>query len=90
VPDGTLFVSHRLTRPDGRALFEHRFLLMDSDTMKFVAASARFRFAEARAEFCAGLALADENVVLSFGVSDTNAFLARAPYESVRKALWPL
>jgi GR25 family glycosyltransferase involved in LPS biosynthesis/glycosyltransferase involved in cell wall biosynthesis len=90
VPDGTLFVSHRLTRPDGRALFEHRFLLMDSDTMKFVAASARFRFAEARAEFCAGLALADDHVVLSFGVSDTNAFLARAPYESVRKALWPL
>jgi GR25 family glycosyltransferase involved in LPS biosynthesis/glycosyltransferase involved in cell wall biosynthesis len=90
VDDGILFVTHRVIRPDGRRLYEHRFVLMEPESMKFVAASPRFRFLEARVEFCAGMALAEDNLVLSFAVGHQRAFLARAPYEAVRASLWPL
>jgi len=90
VGEGTLFVTRRMTRPDGRPLYEHRFLLMDPQAMKFVAASPQFRFLDSRFEFCVGMALADHDLVLSFGVADTQAFLARVPYDEVRASLWPL
>jgi len=90
VGHGTLFVTHRVTKPDGLRLYEHRFLLMDTEAMKLVAASRRFRFLDARLEFCGGMALADQDLLLSFGVADAHAFVARLPLEGVRALLWPL
>jgi hypothetical protein len=87
VRDGTLFVTHRVIWPDGRRLYEHRFLLMDTESMTFVATSARFRFFDARVEFCGGIAVDGEDLVLSFGVEDASAYLARIPYDGVRASL---
>jgi predicted GH43/DUF377 family glycosyl hydrolase len=90
VDDGILFVTHRVTLPEAHRLYEHRFLLMDPETMMFSAASPRFRFLDARIEFCCGMGRAGQDLVLSAGIADAHALLARVPYEEVRASLWPL
>jgi len=90
VGTGILFVTHRVTWPDGNRLYEHRFVLMDPATMKIVAASRRFRFLDARVEFCCGMALADQDLVVSFGVNDAQAYVARLRLEDALASLWPI
>jgi tetratricopeptide (TPR) repeat protein len=89
VDGGTLFVTHRVSWPAGRRLYDHRFVLLD-DRFRVVAATPHFSFRRANVEFCAGMARSGDDLVLSFGTNDAQAFLARVPYEAVRAAMWPL
>jgi hypothetical protein len=69
-------------------LSEHRFVLLGND-FAIRAASPRFCFQHTSGETCAGLAMHNGELVLSFGHRDGGAHLARVPYEGVRAILWP-
>jgi predicted GH43/DUF377 family glycosyl hydrolase len=89
VDGGHLFVIHQ-TEHDDRALrYVHRFVLLDHD-LRLAAATPRFTFAADRVEFCAGMALRGDELVLSFGVSDAAAGLAVLALGDVLALLEPL
>jgi hypothetical protein len=89
VEDGFIFVTHHVDWETGQRVYRHRFLLLDPD-YRMVAASPPFRFMTTGVEFCAGLARHGHQLLLSFGVGDRGAYLARVAYEDVRSQLEPL
>jgi glycosyltransferase involved in cell wall biosynthesis/predicted GH43/DUF377 family glycosyl hydrolase len=75
VNDGHLFVVHEVDRSGSVLRYLHRFILLDSQ-LALAAVSQPFRFTSDRVEFCAGMAQHNDELVLSFGVSDAAAGLA--------------
>lgn len=75
VVGGHLFVVHEVDRSTSALRYLHRFLLLD-ERLVLAAASQPFTFTSDRVEFCAGMARRDDELVLSFGVSDAAAGLA--------------
>jgi len=90
VDRGVLFVTHSVSMPEGRRMYEHRFVLLDPGAGRFVAAGPRFRFLESRVEFCGGLARRGDALVLGFGASDARAYLAVVSLRDTLATLWPL
>jgi len=90
VDGGVLFVTHSVSMPEGRRMYEHRFVLLDPGAGRFVAAGPRFRFLESRVEFCGGLARNGDLLVLGFGASDARAYLAVVSLRDALASLWPL
>jgi glycosyltransferase involved in cell wall biosynthesis/predicted GH43/DUF377 family glycosyl hydrolase len=74
VDGGTLFVTHEVTADAAALRYLHRFVLIDDD-LRLAAATSSFTFTTDRIEFCAGMAQAGDDLVLSFGVSDAAAGL---------------
>ena len=75
VDGGHLFVVHEVDRSGAALRYLHRFLMLD-EAHALSAVSAPFTFTSDRVEFCAGMARRDDELVLSFGVSDAAAGLA--------------
>jgi hypothetical protein len=89
VGGGRLFVVHEaLDGPRGR-IYTHRFVLMN-DTFRLTCASPPFFFMHHGVEFCAGLAVHEGALTLSFGFEDGEAYLATAPLASVLSLLRPV
>jgi predicted GH43/DUF377 family glycosyl hydrolase len=76
VPGGRLFVVHEVDYERGRRRYLHRFVLLD-DECGVDAASDTFVFLGEETEFCAGMAMHGDHLLLSFGVGDRAAMLAR-------------
>lgn len=78
VEDGWLFLVHDVAWASTSRMpprtYLHRFVLMDED-LQVVRMSDPFFFIKKGIEFGAGMALRDEQLVVSFGVDDAQAFL---------------
>ena len=86
---GSLFVVHEShSLPRGRT-YLHRFVSVDADGT-VVAASARLRLMGWGVEFVAGAARDGENLLVTFGVGDREAWLARLPLSAVLERLRPM
>lgn len=59
-------------------IYTHRFVVWDED-WKLVHLSESFNFLDNRIEFCCGLAIKDDNMLISFGAQDNSAFLYVLP-----------
>jgi predicted GH43/DUF377 family glycosyl hydrolase len=82
-----LFVVHE-AHDDGARSYSHRFLLMDRQ-LRPSGISPRFSFVGSEIEFCAGAALAGDNLVMSFGVGDRVAALSLVPLPEVLSIIEP-
>lgn len=90
IPDGWLFVVHAVTvdeAGEGRT-YLHRFVKMSTE-MRVVAASEPFYFLRRGIEFCAGLAVDGDRLVVSFGVEDREAYLGELCLRRVLDGLCP-
>jgi predicted GH43/DUF377 family glycosyl hydrolase len=86
---GHLFVVHEVDRSGPAARYHHRLLALGADHA-IVALSRPFSFIADRVEFCAGMALHADTLVLSFGVSDVAAGLAVVPLAEAIAMLEPV
>jgi glycosyltransferase involved in cell wall biosynthesis len=87
---GRLAVVHEaLTGPDGKRTYWHRFAYFDHDGT-FRRLSMPFVFLDRQIEFCAGLAQHPNmnDLILSFGVRDAEAWIATVSQEDVAQLLW--
>jgi hypothetical protein len=84
VDDGVLAIT-RVASAEGTG--EHRFVLLGDD-FQLLATSPRFCFASPAGEVCAGLAIQDEDLVISFDRDGVGAWVVRVPYEGVRALLF--
>lgn len=75
VEDGYLFAVHEVDAGGQSLRYLHRLVLLDQ-RFELAATSPAFTFTGDRVEFCAGMARRDDDLVLSFGVSDAAAGLA--------------
>lgn len=75
---------HEVLPGDGaKRVYEHRFVTFGRD-LRITGYSAPWWFAAARQiEFCCGMALSGDRLVISYGVRDAEAWLASAPVECV-------
>lgn len=84
IDGGMLFVVHEVA--DTPRTYLHRFILIDHD-YQLTHISPQFRFTNRNIEFCAGMARVDDDLLLSFGVEDAEAWIARVPLDQVIGAL---
>ena len=87
--DGFLFVVHETHVQDKRLHYPHRFVRFDSD-LRFVEISEPFTFTGDSREFCAGAAMVGSELILSFGVRHTEAWLATLPLLEALALLRPV
>jgi hypothetical protein len=86
--DGWLGLIHEVAHfPTGHRVYEHRLVWWD-DAFRLARWSQPFAFRELRAiEFAAGLATVGDNVVMTFGVRDAEAWLVEVPAADVASLL---
>ena len=65
-----------LKQKDG--IYRHRLCVWD-DQLNLVGMSKTFSFLDARIEFCAGAAVHNGDLLISFGFQDNAAFILRTP-----------
>ena len=88
--DSHLFVVHEVQQnPRGR-VYAHRLIRLDHATWTIDAMSAPFHFTKIGIEFCAGLAVLGDDAMLSFGVDDATAWIARCRLDELLSLLVPL
>lgn len=73
--DVNLFKNY-LGQKDG--IYRHRLLVWD-DAFNLVGVSNQFSFLDARIEFCAGAAVYEGDLLISFGFQDNAAYILRTP-----------
>lgn len=90
--DGTrLCVVHEVAVDDGKRIYEHRFVRFDEEVTTILGVSPPFYFSEHRAiEFCAGLARAGDDLLVTWGVRDAEAWIGRLPVEDACQMLQPV
>lgn len=71
-------------KKDGR--YYHRFVVWDNN-FEIVKVSDDFNFMSAGVEFCCGLALHKDNILMTFGYQDNASFLLKAPLSYIKKFL---
>lgn len=87
---GYLCAIHEVTFADTHRTYEHRFIWFD-DQLRIKKLSAPFYFRKKRSiEFAAGLAVVGDQIVLSFGCQDKEAWLARLSDACVNARLHPV
>lgn len=89
VDDGYLFAVHEVRMVEGARQYLHRFVALDGQ-LRPTGCSRAFRFGDDPVEFCAGAALVGDDVVLSYGVRDGRAALARLALDDVVDLVEPL
>ncbi len=90
VADGVLFVVHEVAwMPDGTRRYPHRFVLLDPGGSR-IRRSRPFFFLARGIEFAAGLVEAGGDLLVSFGVADESAWIARIPTADVLARLEPV
>lgn len=89
IADGFLGVVHESARfADGARLYTHRWVWFDA-AWRLARLSPPFVFQELGVEFAAGLAQRDDELVISYGVWDREAWLATVPIAEVLSLLAP-
>lgn len=71
-----LMSKNKLDQRDAR--YTHRFIIWDKD-WNIEHISEQFNFMTGEIEFCCGLALQDNNLIISFGFQDNAAFILKMP-----------
>lgn len=88
------FVVHEvISGNESKRIYSHRFvdLVRDEvDIFRLSAISPSFSFTGSRIEFCAGLALDRNDLLISFGVNDAQAFLARVPLVAINEWMYSI
>lgn len=85
---GWLLVTHEVSYPAGQRTYLHRFLWLDAN-FSLRALSEAFTFCHLGIEFCCGLTAypGPDQLLLSFGVEDHEAWLVAVSADQVRRAL---
>lgn len=78
---GYLYVAHEAFVRGGRR-YTHRLVWLD-EALRIRHVSAPFFFQKSAIEFCAGLVVLEDKVIMSFGSEDRSAWLATAPRDAV-------
>lgn len=81
----TDFFHHPGMRKD--AHYYHRFLIWDKD-WNVKSLSKPFKFMGAMIEFCCGLLVKDDNLIISYGYQDNAAYALRMPIETLNEIEW--
>jgi hypothetical protein len=69
------------------AHYYHRFLIWDKDwNLKSI--SKPFKFMDAMIEFNTGLAIKDNNFIITYGFQDNAAYALKMPFEVLTKLEW--
>jgi tetratricopeptide (TPR) repeat protein len=91
VDDGYVFVLHEMRAPPSelRRLYVHRLLKINS-ALEPVGLSKPFVFQRYGIEFCAGIADAGEDLLLSYGLQDSSAWLTMVPRHALLDLLEPI
>ncbi len=84
--DGYLCVTHEVVESDEGRIYLHRFVSMDQE-FKVTAVSKTWIFEHYGIEFCAGIACVNGEVLLSYGIDDREAKIARVDANEVEKIL---
>lgn len=71
---------------DRDARYWHRFVVWDKD-WNVVTISRQWKFMDGRIEFCCGMALDGDDLLLTFGFQDNSAYLVRVPQKTFETAL---
>lgn len=88
---GYLFIGHEVFGGGGERQYLHRFVELDKD-FNVTHVSDIFRFLTPGIEFCAGMALRTspvEELLVSFGIKDKEAWIARIALSDVENHLKP-
>jgi tetratricopeptide (TPR) repeat protein len=90
--DGELLaVAHEVVDADDGRVYLHRFVRLGADERRtVVAVSPAWVFAHHGIEFCAGLAVEGEDVVMTYGIEDREAWALRVPTSQVLSLDWIL
>jgi len=81
--DGYLFVIHESVLLDNRTrAYPHRFVRTDAD-FHVTHVSTPFFFLARYVEFCCGMALRDDDLVISFGFMDREAYVSRTTLDEI-------
>jgi tetratricopeptide (TPR) repeat protein len=89
VEGGWLAIAHETSEPtDGARVYSHRWVWFDAN-WKLRRISPEFRLRECGIEFAAGLARVGEDVLVTFGVQDREAWLAKLSLSEVMPMLRP-
>ena len=84
--NGYLYVAHEAFEADGSRRYTHRLVWLD-EAMVIRHVSDPFYFTRPGIEFCAGLEIRGNDVIMSFGVRDVEAWIAVASREDVTRWL---
>jgi tetratricopeptide (TPR) repeat protein len=85
--DGYLCVTHETIETDESRVYLHRFVRLDKK-FSVIAVSPAWVFAGFGIEFCAGLALDNEQLVLSYGVRDREAWISQVDIKEIEAMKW--
>lgn len=89
VPGGWLCLIHEsVVFEDGGRVYPHRFVFFD-EAFRLAKVSPQFFFVERGVEYCAGLALAGDRLIASFGREDREASFAALPLAEALATLAP-
>ena len=84
--DGYLCVAHEVIESDDGRIYLHRFVSLSVQFLVTAVSPAWF-FTHYGIEFCAGLALVGDELVLSYGIDDREAWIARVSVDQVKAML---
>lgn len=68
------------------AVYRHCFVVWDKD-LNFIKATPQFHFMGANIEFCAGMAVYGDDVLITFGFQDNVAYIIKAPTTLIEEYL---
>lgn len=74
--NGFLYIVHEIIHKDNRRYYYHRFIYLDSN-LEVEKISDPFYFIDKTIEYCAGLALVDNQLWITFGYEDKKAYLIK-------------
>lgn len=85
--DGWLVVAHEVIETDERRIYLHRFVSLDEE-FRVLRVSSAWVFRGRGIEFCAGMAQVGDEVVMTYGVQDNEAWMTRVPVKEVVEMGW--
>jgi hypothetical protein len=69
------------------AFYYHRFVVWD-EQWNLIKVTGNFNFMESRIEFCCGMGIINDKVLISFGVQDNAAYLLSTSLNVLEELLW--
>lgn len=89
--DGYLSVTHETylfnsELGNKNARYRHRFVFYDKNLKVTKVSKNCWSFMDSEIEFCCGIAIKDNNILISFGFQDNSAFILKMPKECVHDA----
>ncbi len=69
------------------ATYRHRFLLWDKN-WQIITISPIFSFMDTKIEFCCGMDIINNNILITFGVQDNAAYILKSPINFIEKFIY--